>query len=48
MNKIFKTIWNKARQAYVAVSEISQFQYGHGFDAHSRINAPGNPKLMHQ
>lgn len=31
MNKIFKTIWNKARQAYVAVSEISQFQYGHGF-----------------
>lgn len=33
MNKIFKTIWNKARQAYVAVSEISQFQYGHGFDS---------------
>ena len=31
MNKIFKTIWNKFRQAYVAVSEISQPQHGHGF-----------------
>ena len=31
MNKVFKTIWNKARQAYVAVSEICQLQYGHGF-----------------
>lgn len=31
MNKIFKTIWNKSRQAYVAASEISQVQHGHGF-----------------